>query len=134
MLRPSKRHIHANNFAECLEITTEEVNSFIRCIEKGGAGAKVDNTWKSNPAPFDVKINLTNKEDNLLNIHYNDIGRKTQKSALDDSIFSEPSPSIIDESSRFIRLGRMSTQNKNITIQTQREIVKAQSHQGLKSC
>ena len=69
-LNPSKSHWDISHFAESLKMTLKETNSFIACIEKGGTGNKKDGSRRSNPGPFSAKINLTQNEAILLNLHY----------------------------------------------------------------
>ena len=106
--RPSKWYWDIKHFARTLEITVEEANGFISCIEKGGAGSKKDGTWRFNPKPFATKIDLTRDEENLLNFHYTDV--KDKSSRLDND--------------RYIRLGRISLQNKAISVKIQRDIAR----------
>ena len=107
-----------HHFAESLDITTKQENGFIRCIENGGMGTKADNTWRSNPAPYDAKVNLTNQRDNnILNLHYTNNGYK----AASDMDIEEPYVVIVGQTSRFICLGRISNQNKSITVKVYKE-------------
>ena len=93
-LRPSKWHWYINHLAESLEITAERANSFIRCIEKVGY--------------------------NTLNLHYKESVDKSRTSFG----FEAPSSAILDQPSRHVFVGRISSQNKSIAIKVQREIVK----------
>ena len=74
--RPLKWHWGVRHLACILEITVEEVNGFVRLIEKGGTGNIKIGTWRSNPEPFAAKIDLTQNEENLLNLHYTDVKDK----------------------------------------------------------
>ena len=94
--RPSKWYWDIKHFARTLEITVEEANGFISCIEKGGAGSKKDGSWRFNPDPFAAKIDLKRDEENLLNLHYIDV--RNDLSRFDDD--------------RYVRLGRIGSQNK----------------------
>ena len=95
-LRHSKWHWDIRHFSDCLGITVEQANSFIKCVEIGGTGTKADCSWRTNPKPYDTKMNLTGQYDNVINLHYKDMGDKT--------VHIE----------RFIRLGRISSQNKKL--------------------
>ena len=105
--RPSKWHWDIRHLAHILEITVEEVNGFISLIEKGGTGNKKIGSWKPNPEPFAAKIDLTRNEENLLNLHYTDVRNACR---------------LADD--RFVCLGRISLQNKDINMRVQREIAK----------
>ncbi len=107
-LNASKWHWDIHHFAECLDITVEEANGFIKCVENGGKGNKTDGTWEANPAPFNAKVNLKEQRDNILNFHCTDNGRK---SAITDKI-TAPSTTAIKQSSIFVRLGRVHNQKK----------------------
>ena len=76
-LRPSEWHWDITHFAESLEITVEQANGSIRCTEKGGSGNRADGSWKANPKPFNIVINLTQNQDNALNLHYKDSDNKS---------------------------------------------------------
>ena len=106
--RPSKWHWDVRHLARILEITVEEVNGFVSLIEKGGTGNRKIGTWRSNPEPFAAKIDLTRNEENLLNFHYTDV--KDKFSRLDND--------------RYICLGRISLQNKAISVKIQRDIAR----------
>ena len=118
MLRPSKWYWDVHHFAESLDITTEQANGFIKCIENGGMGTKADDIWRSNPAPYDAKVNLTNQCDNILN--YTNTGNK---SAVCGGI-DEPLVAIFNQPSRHVCLGMINNRNKKITIQVQKDIVR----------
>ena len=75
-LCPSKWYCDIHYFAKSIEISSEQANGFIRCTENGGTGHKADGSWRSNPVPYDSKINLTSDSDNILNLHYKDMGDK----------------------------------------------------------
>ena len=92
---------HINHFAASLQITVDEANEFIKCIQNGGMGMRKDGTWKANPIPCDTKINLAKKEDNLLNFHCVDLGNKISEG----SVFSEPCPAIVECSGRCVQFG-----------------------------
>jgi len=98
--RPSKWHWDVRHLARILEITVEEVNGFVSLIEKGGTGNRKIGTWRSNPEPFATKIDLTQNEENLLNLHYTDV--KDKFSLLDNG--------------RYVHLGRIRLQNKTISM------------------
>ena len=106
-LKPSKWHWDIHHFAESLDISLEEANGFITCIEKGGTGNKKDGLWKFNPKAFSAKIDLTQNKDNLLNFHYTDLRNKCRQKIC-----------------RFVCLGKIIVQNKHITVRVQTEIVK----------
>ena len=105
---PLKWHLDVRHLARILEITVEEVNGFVSLIQKGGTGNRKIGTWRSTPEPFATKIDLTRNEENLLNLHYTDV--KDKFSLLDNG--------------RSVRLGRISLQNKAISVKIQREIAK----------
>ena len=111
---------HANHLAACLGISTEELNEFILRVQSGGSGIRKDGTWAANPAPYHQKINLTKKEENLLNLHLVEVGKQTHIG----STFLEPSPAIVDSSSRYVILGKVRSMNKDVTVKVQREIAK----------
>jgi len=122
-LVPSKWHLDIHHFAEILGVEVEEVNGFIKCIEDGGTGSKTDGLWSSNPAPFKGVVNLKKEvEDNILNMHYTDTGNK----AIDSVHLDEPSVASLEQGGvcRYIRLGRVRSRNKEITVKLQREIAK----------
>ena len=129
-LVPSKWRCDVHHFAESLDISVEEANGFFKSIEEGGTGSKSDGSWQDNPAPLNVKVNLRKQyEDNVFNLHCADMGSKSAP-RLD---LSEPSVAAVEQGGRYIRLGRVSSWNKNITVKVQREIVKyvIGTHQGL---
>ena len=39
-------------------------------------GNKEDGTWRSNPAPYNAEVNITNQRGKTLNLHYIDTGGK----------------------------------------------------------
>ena len=104
-LLPTKWHLDVHHFAESIGVTTDEANGFIKCIEDGGTGSKSNGTWQSNPVPYKSKINLTSQIDNELNFHCKDHGRMGVGVNI-----SSPSSAILDQGSRFVQLGRVSTQ------------------------
>ena len=116
----SKWVVHLNHLADRLEVSPAEANEFILRIQSGGSGSKKDGTWVANPAPYDRKIDLVKNEDNTLNLHLVDTGC----TYLDGMEFDEPSPEVVDTSSRYVRLGNVRSMNKNISLKVQREIVK----------
>ena len=120
LLDQSKWFWNIQHFAECLDITVEECLGFFKAVEKGGTGLKSDDTWASNPAPYNTKINLTKQEDNALNLYCVDNGNKNGAGV----VFSEPSVDILDQGSRYVRLGKASRQNRDVTIKLQKEVVR----------
>ena len=116
----SKWYLDIRHYADSVGITTEEAYAFIRCIECGGTGNKSDRTWKPNPSPFNAKVNLCSQQDNHLNLHYIDNGRKAEITG--DLI--EPSTIAVEQSCRFVRLGKMCNQNKELSVNIQRSIAK----------
>ena len=119
-LRPPKWYYDIHHFSESREIPSEEANCFIKCVENGGSGQKADGTWRSNPSPYDSRINLTSHSENMLNFLYKDTGDRSATSVS----FVAPSASILDQSSRHVFARNISNKNKSITIKVQREIVK----------
>ena len=111
---------HICHLADRLEVSAEELNEFILRIQNGGSGVRKDGTWATNPAPYDRKIDLVKNEDNGLNLHLVDSGC----TYLDGCQFNEPSPAIVDASSRYVRLGNIRSMSKSITLKEQREIAK----------
>jgi hypothetical protein len=107
LLDQSKWFWDVHHYAACLDITAEEAYSFLKAIEKGGTGIRSDDTWTPNPAPFHAKINLTEPEDNALNLYCVDNGDKNGAGA----VFSEPSVDVIGQGSRYVRPGKASRQN-----------------------
>ena len=75
-----------------------------------------DGTWQANPSPYDIPLDLTIQEDNILNLHYSNIGKKPVS-------FDEPSMFVIDYPAPYFHTGKISDQNKAITVKIQREIV-----------
>ena len=59
-------------------------------------------------------------EDNSLNLHL----VTSRSKHLDSSAFVEPSPEIVDADSAYVRLGKLRSINKEITLKVQREIVR----------
>ena len=116
----SKWHLDIRHYAESVGITTDEAYAFIRCIESGGTGNKSDRTWQPNPSPFNAKVNLCSQQDNHLNLHYTDNGRKSEITG--DLL--EPSTTSVEQSCRFVRLGKMCNHNKELTVKVQRNIAK----------
>ena len=108
------------HLAVAIDCSVDEVNCFFKCVENGGVGTKADDTWKANPAPYNGKVDLKGKEDNIINLHYTDHGRRADPNEL----ILEPSPSVIEKGSRFIRLGKISGQNREITLAVQRDIAR----------
>ena len=82
---------HVHHLASCLRISTAELKEFIKRIQSGGSGVRQDGTWTTNPAPYNRKINLTNHQDNSLNLHL--VESRSKK--LDSSTFVEPSPDVV---------------------------------------
>ena len=117
----SKWHWNIHHFAKSIGLSLGEANGFIRCIENEGTGSKPDNTWRPNPAPFITKHDLNNHNcDNPLNLYYTDMGDKNTSL----NHLSEPSVVVLEQGSRYIRLGRVSGRNKEVTVKVQKEIVK----------
>ena len=110
----------SHHLAARLRISTEELNEFIARIQSGGSGVKKDGTWLANPAPYDLKIDLTKHEDNSLNLHLVDLGKKH----LCGSEFPEPTPAIVESTCKYFRLGNMRSINKHVTAKVQREIAR----------
>ena len=81
-LPSSKWHMDVRHVAQLLDISVDHLGSFVKCIESGGIGKKRDDSWIPNPEPYDTRIDLTSRSDNILNLHYstldtNQIHRKT---------------------------------------------------------
>ena len=111
---------HANHLAARLGISVAELKEFLLRIQSGGSGVRKEGTWSANPAPYDRKIDLVKNEDNSLNIHL----VTSRSKHLDSSAFVEPSPEIVDADSAYVRLGKLRSINKEITLKVQREIVR----------
>ena len=114
-LCPSKWHSDIHHFSEGIEISPEKANGFIGCAENSGIGQKADGSWKSNPEPYGLNINPTSHTDNILNLHYKDTGDISSTSFPCE----DPSPTILDQPSRHVFVGKISSQNKSITINKQ---------------
>ena len=115
-LRPSKWQCDIHHYSEIVGITVEETNGFLNCIQNGGTGSKSDGSWRSNSAPFGMGVDLTNKkEDNVLNLHYHGMGRRTA------ILLTMPSSAAVVQGSRYIRLSRVGAINNEVTINFQRE-------------
>lgn len=70
-LETSAYWIHESAFAKLLGVTDAELEGWIQCVREGGSGVKSKNTFQSNPAPYNVKIDLADlSADNILNLHY----------------------------------------------------------------
>ena len=75
-------------------------------------------TRKANPTSFDRKINLTRDDDNILNLHVRSEGRKVGSPV----VFEDPTPQVIDQSGICVRVGKVSSFNKAITVTVQKDI------------
>ena len=90
-LPPSKWHWDIHHLAATLQITVEQLRGFVKCIESGGSGKKSDDSWEPNPAPFRTPIKLTdNQNDNVINLHYIDSGRKRSLTLSVKTFLSRP--------------------------------------------
>jgi hypothetical protein len=70
-LEPSTHWIHEATLAERLKISTDELEGWTKCVREGGSGAVSNNTFKANPEPYNVKIDLLDQSaDNTFNLHY----------------------------------------------------------------
>ena len=125
-LPSSKWHMDGRHVAQLLDISFNHLNSFTKCIASGGIGKRSDDSWIPNPAPYDTPIDLTSRCDNILNLHCADAGNKNvRRNSSSEIDIAEPSPDVLNQTSRFFQLGRIHTHtNKAITPKTQREIVK----------
>lgn len=92
------------HYADSIKISTEEANGFIRCVEAGGNGSKSNRVWRNNSSPFDTKIDLNGNSDNILNLQYSD---STDRKSDCGGYAIEPSDSVVKQSSRFLKLGRV---------------------------
>ena len=84
-------------------MSADEAVEFIQRLQNEGTGVRLDATWVANPAPYDRKIALSRHEDNSLNFHLVDSGCKISVG----SCFDEPSPVIVEHSSRYVRFGNV---------------------------
>ena len=57
-LEPSTHWIHEATLAERLRISTDDLEGWTKCVREGGSGAVSNNTFKANPEPYNVKIDL----------------------------------------------------------------------------
>ena len=72
-LEPSNHWIHESTLAKRLEISIDDLEGWVKSVREGGSGAVSDNTFVANPAPYNVKIDLSDlSADNSLNLHYQD--------------------------------------------------------------
>ena len=79
-LEPSTHWIHESTLAKQLGIRIEELQGWVKCVREGGSGAVSNNTFLANPAPHNVKIDLSDLlADNTLNLHYQDTKSNTPK-------------------------------------------------------
>ncbi len=70
-LETSTYWIHESAFAKLVGVTDDDLEGWVKCVREGGSGAKSKNTFQSNPAPYNAKINLADlSTDNILNLHY----------------------------------------------------------------
>ena len=71
VLEPFTHWIHEATLAERLKISTDELEGWTKCVREGGSGAVSNNTFKANPEPYNVKIDLLDQSaDNTFNLHY----------------------------------------------------------------
>jgi len=72
-LEPSTHWIHESTLAKRLGIRIEELQGWVKCVREGGSGAVSNNTFVANPAPYNIKIDLSDlSANNTLNPHYQD--------------------------------------------------------------
>jgi len=72
-LEPSNHWIHESTLTKRLEISIDDLEGWVKSVREGGSGAVSDNTFVANPAPYNVKIDLSDlSADNSLNLHYQD--------------------------------------------------------------
>jgi len=70
-LEPSTHWIHEATLAERLRISTDDLEGWTKCVREGGSGAVSNNTFKANPEPYNVKIDLLDlSADNTFNLYY----------------------------------------------------------------
>ena len=118
-LPPSKWHLDINHFADILDITVAETNGFIKCIEKGGIGLKTNESWRTNPAPYNKPINLSSINDNSLNLNVSSKGRKVVSG--EDDVITVPSVVILDKKTQFVRLGKKSVHKTTTSLPRYKE-------------
>ena len=100
--RPPKWHIHEGHFAQSLEFSTRIcLDNFILRLERGGSGCKKDGTWKANPRPYDMAIDLKDESvDNLIGLHFQSRGDRGNPADI-----SDPSPAVVEQKARWFTLG-----------------------------
>ena len=113
--RPSTPWLtHENVFAKELGLeegdsysAVDELNGFVSSIENGGVGVRSRGTYVSNPAPFDIKINLSEFVSNRLRCNY--IQFTGDKSLKRDNIYelTEPSPRALVQPAKYYHTGKV---------------------------
>ena len=72
-LEQTAHWIHESTLAKRLGVADDDLEGWIKCVREGGSGVKSHNTFTTNPAPYNVKIDLADQSaDNILNLHYQD--------------------------------------------------------------
>ena len=118
-LAPSKWFQESRYTAARLGISTETLYSFLERVD--GGGALIDDEWDSNPAPYDVRIDLDKLgENNILGLHC--VESKVNK-AVSHVDFAQPSPSVVKHDATYCRFGPVGERSKKLTPKEQRAIV-----------
>ena len=118
-LKPSKWLLDERHLAARLGILAGQLATFSRCVE--GGGIEVDGVWRSNPAPYNQPVDLSDTSlNNALKLHRIPCGANKAVQRVD---LVEPSPSVVVQGTTCYRVGGVSASNKKITPQTQREIL-----------
>lgn len=120
-LQPSKWLLDERYLAARLDISPDQLVTFVDCIESGGFVA--DGRWKPNPRPYDIPIQLSDQSSkNILDLYLFECGacKAIKKVELTDT-----SPDVAVHGSIFYRVGGVDKRKKMlITAPVQRDIVR----------
>eukprot|EP00571_Detonula_confervacea_P010042 CAMPEP_0172304318 /NCGR_PEP_ID=MMETSP1058-20130122/5743_1 /TAXON_ID=83371 /ORGANISM="Detonula confervacea, Strain CCMP 353" /LENGTH=133 /DNA_ID=CAMNT_0013015497 /DNA_START=593 /DNA_END=991 /DNA_ORIENTATION=+ len=98
-----------------------ELDEFIARLKNGGPkGNKRTRGWKSNPAPYDVKMKINQFDDNILNLQCETFGRKQQYG----DTYVEPTIETICKIGTYYTFRRNNDENKILSWATQMTIIK----------
>ena len=118
---PTRFHLHEGYFSQILEFEEQKhLNNFILRIENGGSGSKQDGTWKSNPSPLNVAINLKdNSTDNVFGLHYDVRGKKSKPNGA-----VGPSPNVLNQKGRWFCMGKFNQSSNLVSLVRQIELIR----------
>ena len=108
---PTKWFIREERLCVQLGIDRTELGPLLDRLTRGGTGSKKDGTFKSNPEPCNMRIDLKSSDENALNFHYETVKGRGARVEI-----REPSPSVIKQTGRYFQFGKLSDKHRYVDV------------------